>query len=154
MIRQMRDYFRSLQEENPEIKYFVFSNDEKALRDRISGFDDFYMFVDYGEFDSVTDSRSSIQDGMDFGVAIAIPLGSRNLTLEEIAEYQLQSFDLCVWLRARMWADQYEHPYLQYLSKNHQIAQYVAPNIGGSVGHVLMFKVQGPDLLNVKKRLP
>lgn len=154
MLRSIRDYFRALQGETPEIKYFIFSNDEQTLRDTVGGFDDFYLFVDYGEFGSTLDRANRITDRLDVAVTIAQPLGARNLSPEEMAEYQFLSFDLCARIRQRMWAGQREHPWLQYLSPEHGIEPFVAPEISRSVGHTLMFSVQGPDLLDVKKRLP
>ena len=154
MLSAILDYFRALQGEIPEIKYFVFSNDEKALRDTVGGFDDFYMFVDYGEFGSRVDGTNRIHDELDVAVTIAQPIGVRSLSPREVADYQIRSFDLCTRIRERMWSGQRERPWLEHLSADHSIAPFVAPDISRSVGHTLMFRVQGPDLLNMKKRLP
>ena len=154
MLREICKYFRCLQEEMPQIPYFVFSNDEQTLRDSVGGFNDYYMFVDYGEFNSLVDGKNRIFNALEISVTIAQPLGARNVTLEETAEYQFESFDLCARIRERMWTDQREHPWLQHLSDDHRIVQFVAPDICRSIGHSLLFKVEGPDLLDIKKRLP
>lgn len=154
MIREIRDYFRSLQESMPEIKHFIFSTDEQALREAVGGFDDFYMFVDYGEFGSRTDGQNRIRDGMDVAVTIALPIGVRKPTPDEVSDILLQAFDLCASVRKTALNQQREHPWLKRLSEEHSMMPFSAPTIQRSVGWTLAFKVEGYDILNVKNRLP
>ena len=154
MLREVRSYFRTLQEEFPEIKYFAFGVDEQTLRERVSTFDDYYMFVDYGEFDSNRDDKNRLIDSWQLAVTVAQPLASRTLLPDEVDEYHLQSFEITARIRARMLEQQHSHPWLQYLSDNHGIAPFIAPEICRSVGHSILFQLKGLDLLSVKKRMP
>ena len=150
MIREIKQYFKSKQETMPEVTGFVFGTEEQALREAVSKFDGYYMFVDRGVFDSDRDNNNNLKDSLVCGVTIARPVGAQIVSFEEIAEIDIESFELISRLRAEMLDDQRCIPWLKCLSDNHSIMPFVAPDICRSIGNTLSFVIEGYDLLEAK----
>lgn len=150
MLTAIRDYFKAKCPEFVKPENFVFGADEKTLKERIGSFGDYYLFVDYGAFDSSRDNNNRIADTFELAVTIAIPIGANRPSPEQVEGYQIESFDRIVRLRAMMLQEQRESPWLKHLDDGHQILPFIAPDLCLSVGSTLSFRLKGFDLLNVK----
>lgn len=150
MLTTIRDYFKTKCPDFVDPGNFVFGADEKTLKERIGSFGDYYMFVDYGAFDSSRDNGNRIIDTFGLAVTIAMPIGANHPTPQEVEGYQIESFARIARLRAMMLKEQRESPWLRHLDDSHQILPFVAPDLCLSVGSTLAFNLKGFDILYVK----
>ena len=148
MIRNIINYFKAQKQELPSVKSFVFGLDEDAIKKVIMTFGDYYMFVDLGQFDSST-TNGTITDTFVCAVTIAMPQGTQGHTDDETIERVATSFDLIASLRKSMFHSSREKR-LKHLSAKHEILPFQAPHLNNSVGWSLVFRISGPDLLEVK----
>lgn len=150
MILDIKNYFEAQLEAFPEVTHFVCGCDEQALREAVTKFSSYYMFVDFGSFESLVDGNNRINDTFEVGVTIAMPIGVRLVNMDDILEYQQFCFDIVAKLRKQMLDEQREVPFISYLSAKHQILPFAAPDIARSVGSTLAFRIEGKDILGVK----
>lgn len=150
MLATIRAYFKAKHPEFVDQDNFIFGADESTLKSRIEALQSYYMFVDYGAFDSTVDSNNRIVDTFELAVTIAMPVGANSPTPAKIEEYQIVSFQKIAELRAVMLKEQRENPWLKHLDSSHQILPFFAPDLSRSIGNTLAFKMQGYDLLNAK----
>lgn len=150
MIQKLYDYFQTKQLSMPSVTGFVFGSDEQSLREQISRFSSYYMFVDYGSFSSDVDRNNRIVDTLECAVTIAKPLGTNVVSYDDILRVQIETFEMMASLRAEMLRGQRESVLLQNLSPKHQILPFVAPDICRSIGSTLSFRLEGVDLLFAK----
>lgn len=150
MIQKLYDYFQVKQLAMPAVTGFVFGSDEQSLREQISRFSSYYMFVDYGSFSSDVDRSNRIVDTLECAVTIAKPLGTNTVSYDDILRVQIEAFDMMASLRADMLSGQRECALLKNLSLKHQILPFVAPDICRSIGSTLSFRLEGADLLFAK----
>lgn len=152
ILRDLCNYFKAKQEQIPDVQDFIFGVDESALRDYVARFAGYYMFVDYGSFSSTTDSNNRINDRIECAVTIAHPIGANPMGIDELNEVAFRCFELVSDLRRAMVREKIECPWLRYLSLNHEILPFVAPDISRSIGSTLTFNIEGKDILGVKER--
>lgn len=150
MLKIIRDYFWAKCPAFVSPENFVFGADEKTLKERISTFGDYYLFLDYGVFGSGRDGNNRITDTFELAVTIAMPIGTNHPSPTEVEGYQLECFSRIAALRKTMLTEQRETPWLKYLDDDHQILPFIAPDLCLSVGSTLSFRLHGYDLLRAK----
>lgn len=150
MLKYVREYFMAKQAQDSELVGFVFGADEQSLKEMIGKFASYYMFVDYGAFDSSLDSENRRRDTFEVAVTIAMPIGARMSPPAEVENFQIVCFEKIAQLRKDLLLEQKEIPWLKHIDDSHQILPFIAPNICRSVGSTLSFSISGYDLLNTK----
>lgn len=134
----------------PEIESYVFGQSFEKVKKRIDSLSGTFLFVDFGEFSSVRDQRSSISDSQKLAVTIAMKVPASSDLVEE-AIFADKTLSLINILRARLIDDskKISAPWLNRLSDSHDIIPFLSPELA-SLGWTIRFDYAGSDLFNVK----
>lgn len=151
MILEIKQYFDDLRQRvTPDIKHYVCGCDEKALRETVAKFDGPYLFVDFGAFSTTTDRDGRLNDTFEIGVTVAVPLGSRLVSNDEILAEMDQCFNAVAKVRSAMIKGGRKHPLMKRLSDTHDILPFTAPDIARSIGSTFSFHLRSLDMLDAK----
>ena len=132
----------------PEIANYVYGQSFDELKQRIDNLVGSFLFVDYGEFNSLRDSRNSYE----ITQRIAITVANKMTNRADAAEYMLASdstLRLLSQVHAWMLADA-EEGNIEWLSRGEldkaEFVPFVATELS-SVGWTLMLSCIAPDTL-------
>lgn len=135
----------------PEIKHYVFGQSYDSVKSRIDQISGTYLFLEFGEIESIRDRRNSIQDTFDLAVTIASKIQTTSDLVEQAIISQ-QTLGLIHQLRTLQHEDQARQSWLKEISDRHTIVPFVAREFA-SLGWTIVFKREGADLLNLKQSL-
>lgn len=133
------------------IDNYVFGQSYDAVKARIDQLLGTYLFVEFGEFNSIRDNRNSIQDKFRIAVTIAGKTDSSS-DLVELAIISQETLQLIHQLRVLQFKDQEKHPWLKEISDQHSIEPFVAKEFS-SIGWTIIFNREGTDMLELKEAL-
>ena len=132
----------------PEIDNYVYGQSFDELKQRIDNLVGSFLFVDYGEFNSLVDSRNSYEITQRIAITVARKMPDR----ADAAEYMLASdstLRLLSQVHAWMLADA-EADNIEWLSRGEldkaEIIPFVATELS-SIGWTLMLSCTSPDSL-------
>ena len=132
----------------PEIDNYVYGQSFDELKQRIDNLVGSFFFVDYGEFNSLVDSRNSYEITQRIAITVARKMPDR----ADAAEYMLSSdstLRLLSKVHAWMLADA-EAGNIEWLSRGEldkaEIIPFVATELS-SIGWTLMLSCIAPDTL-------
>ena len=132
----------------PEIANYVYGQSFDELKQRIDNLVGSFLFVDYGEFNSLRDSRNSYEITQRIAITVANKMPNR----ADAAEYMLssdQTLRLLSKIHAWMIADA-EEGNIDWISRGEldkaEIIPFVASELS-SVGWTLMLNCIAPDPL-------
>jgi hypothetical protein len=127
---------------------FVFGPDEDTIKMQIDKCEGYILFVDYGEINSSTDSKNSIQNNwkMAFTVMGKITGGSDPV---EYALHSESTLSIAKNILSMIHSDQAESSWLKELSKSYYLAPF--EHKGWSCrGWSVVFDREAADMLNIK----
>lgn len=137
----------------PEIANYVYGQSFDELKQRIDNLVGSFLFVDYGEFNSLRDSRNSYEITQRIAITVARKMPDR----ADAAEYMLASdatLRLLSKVHAWMLADA-EHGNIEWLSRGEldkaEFVPFVATELS-SVGWTLMLTCIAPDSLSIHQQ--
>lgn len=137
----------------PEIANYVYGQSFDELKQRIDNLVGSFLFVDYGEFNSLRDSRNSYEITQRIAITVARKMPNR----ADAAEYMLSSdstLRLLSKVHAWMLADA-EHGNIEWLSRGEldkaEFVPFVATELS-SVGWTLMLTCIAPDSLSIHQQ--
>lgn len=132
----------------PDIANYVYGQSFDELKQRIDNLVGSFLFVDYGEFNSLVDSRNSYEITQRIAITVARKMPDR----ADAAEYMLASdstLRLLSQVHAWMLADA-EAGNIEWLSRGEldkaEIIPFVATELS-SIGWTLMLSCTSPDSL-------
>lgn len=132
----------------PDIANYVYGQSFDELKQRIDNLVGSFLFVDYGEFNSLVDSRNSYEITQRIAITVARKMPDR----ADAAEYMLASdstLRLLSQVHAWMLADA-EADNIEWLSRGEldkaEIIPFVATELS-SIGWTLMLSCTSPDSL-------
>ena len=132
----------------PDIANYVYGQSFDELKQRIDNLVGSFLFVDYGEFNSLVDSRNSYEITQRIAITVARKMPDR----ADAAEYMLASdstLRLLSQVHAWMLADA-EADNIEWLSRGEldkaEIIPFVATELS-SIGWTLMLSCIAPDTL-------
>ena len=138
----------------PAIDSMVFGQSFDSVKTRVDSITGCFLFVDFGEISSRTDSRNHINDTQKLAVTIAIKKPSSADQVEE-AIISATTLELITQLRAHLLADS-ESANTPFFERNTimgcEIIPFVAPQLS-SLGWTLMFQTSSSDLFDLKDRM-
>ena len=137
----------------PEIANYVYGQSFDELKQRIDNLVGSFLFVDYGEFNSLKDSRNSYEITQRIAITVARKMPDR----ADAAEYMLASdatLRLLSKVHAWMLADA-EQGNIEWLSRGEldkaEFVPFVATELS-SVGWTLMLTCIAPDSLSIHQQ--
>lgn len=137
----------------PEIANYVYGQSFDELKQRIDNLVGSFLFVDYGEFNSLRDSRNSYEITQRIAITVARKMPDR----ADAAEYMLASdatLRLLSKVHAWMLADA-EQGNIEWLSRGEldkaEFVPFVATELS-SVGWTLMLTCIAPDSLSIHQQ--
>ena len=137
----------------PDIANYVYGQSFDELKQRIDNLVGSFLFVDYGEFNSLRDSRNSSEITQRIAITVARKMPDR----ADAAEYMLASdatLRLLSKVHAWMLADA-EHGNIEWLSRGEldkaEFVPFVATELS-SVGWTLMLTCIAPDSLSIHQQ--
>ena len=137
----------------PDIANYVYGQSFDELKQRIDNLVGSFLFVDYGEFNSLVDSRNSYEITQRIAITVARKMPDR----ADAAEYMLASdatLRLLSKVHAWMLADA-EHGNIEWLSRGEldkaEFVPFVATELS-SVGWTLMLTCIAPDSLSIHQQ--
>jgi len=131
----------------PAIKNFVFGVDEDAIREHITRFDSYYLFIDYGNIDSNVDNYNRREGSMYLAATVAIPINRGNYDMADQVLLTDETLGYLMQIRQKLIDSQKKHPWLKNLSDNHEISPFVARELNGSIGWTMTFRKEGYDFV-------
>jgi len=134
-----------------KIKHYVFGSDFEAVRTRVNNIPagDDYLFVDFGEIDCATDSVNRKTDALRLAATVAYRLKDFSIDLVEQSLVFSHALQTLTGIRRIMIDEQCQHPWLKNLSKKHELAPFVSPEMS-SIGWTMYFSREGFDTFGVK----
>ena len=137
----------------PEIANYVYGQSFDEVKQRIDNLVGSFLFVDYGEFNSLRDSRNSYEITQRIAITVARKMPDR----ADAAEYMLASdatLRLLSKVHAWMLADA-EQGNIEWLSRGEldkaEFVPFVATELS-SVGWTLMLTCIAPDSLSIHQQ--
>lgn len=145
------DYVSTLPEAIlPEIDNLVFGQTFDDVKKRVDSITGNFLFIDFGEFSSVRNTRNSIVDSQKIAATVAMKI-SDTADMIEVAIASDITLNLLSSLRTILIRDSRSEdlPWLEKISDQSDIIPFVSPEFH-SIGWTLMFTSSAADLFGVK----
>ncbi len=128
---------------------YVFGPNFEAVSGYVNNLPGFYLFIDYGEIDCLTDNSNRMFDSARLAVTVAYRLKEFSGDLMEQLVVSEECLGYITEIRKRMIQEQKAHPWLKNLSNNHTFTPFVTKELS-SIGWTILFNREGYDSFNVK----
>lgn len=130
----------------PAISDYVFGVDEELVKRKISQVKDTYLFIDYGNIASSTNSYDVKTDALQLAVTVARPISSNSYDQAEEILITEELLNIIARIRDDMRYDRSD-PFVRRLTFPNDITPFFARELSNSFGWTLMFQLKGIDLL-------
>lgn len=131
------------------IKYYVFGVDARAVANRISGLNDFFLFVDYGQIASSIDHVNNRIDSFYIAFTVAYPIRNTSTDLVERALQSDRALNILSDIRQALIREEKCIAWLKNFKADHVVTPWASETMP-SFGWSAVIERQGADLLHGK----
>jgi len=130
----------------PQLTDYVFGVSDEAVKKRIQSISGVYLFVDYGDIRTTTNSLNVKKEEFDISVTVARPFSSNTFdAMEEIV-----MVDSYLQILADIRKDMRENrddPFVRLLTFPTDITPFASAQLNNSYGFSMVFQIQGVELI-------
>jgi len=130
----------------PEISDYIFGINEQSIKKRIESIRGIYLFIDYGNINSVEDTKNVKYDNFHMAVTVAQPTSSTSFDLAEELILSDKLLSIISSIRDEMRYDKTDS-FIKRIVFPNDITPFFARELSNSYGWTLMFQLKGVDLI-------